>query len=67
MMRLLEVPYNHKPLHNGIPIFLLSLLFLFQDILPSDTLFHFRWFGVALGLFAGVLLLYPIIRNLPKK
>jgi len=41
MMRLLEVPYNHKPLHDGIPIFLPSLLFLLTDILPSDTLFHY--------------------------
>jgi uncharacterized membrane protein len=60
-------PFNHKPLHDGIPFFMFSLLLLLTDILPSDTLFHYRWIGVALALFIGVLFLYPIIRSLPKK
>ncbi len=60
-------PFNHKPLHDGIPLFIISLLFFFRDILPSDTLFYFRWYGIALGLFTGVLVLYPIVRSLPKK
>ena len=38
-MRLLEIPFNHKPLHDGIPLIMVSLLFLLTDILPSDTLF----------------------------